>query len=597
MELLYIWIYQVNNVYQKDINFNSLYKFNYNDSSNTIFGESLMGNRINLFNDQFLNINAIIGENGCGKSSILSYFNYIFSREFSYFGRNTILVIKESETIKIFHNIKGLNFKITSFQFEEANINTIESNVDLIHFSNSFSIYDEVSHGNVVNLSLTKSLYDAHLNSNRQLIERYDGLLKIKDEMIESKNYEESKQQIINYAGSFSYLYTDELTKIIKLKTDHDIKDFDFIPFEAEIVVNSNFIWRNRVFLKNIDDDLFKQINLLAELNYNQTSDQNKKKEYFKNSIILLFFVYIEKYNLFSFTTRNNSNELISELKQSSTIKYTEIILKFIQDSESLGIDNYFIKIKEFLTSFDSKIDILNFTNSEYSFTPIVELNNDFLTFNREIYSLWEDKDPVFLHSWLNLSAGQSALLRIFARLNDIKPFNNTIWLLIDEGDLYLHPEWQRIFFNDLHKYLPKFYVGKKIQLFLTSHSPFLVSDLPKENILFLKRDDNGLSEIRDIENLSQTFGANIHLLYNNSFFLEKGLIGEFAKEKIEELIKSLKKPSDNAFDIDSSKQLINIIGEPFLKQKLMEMHDEKFKDELRLKFLESEVERLKAKK
>ena len=55
--------------------------------------------------------------------------------------------------------------------------------------------------------------------------------------------------------------------------------------------------------------------------------------------------------------------------------------------------------------------------------------------------------------------------------------------VLIDEIDMHLHPSWQRKVIDSLHKTFPK------VQFILTTHSPTVLTDVPKENIRIL---DNG---------------------------------------------------------------------------------------------------------
>ncbi len=53
--------------------------------------------------------------------------------------------------------------------------------------------------------------------------------------------------------------------------------------------------------------------------------------------------------------------------------------------------------------------------------------------------------------------------------------------VMIDELDLHLHPKWQRVAANVLQKAFPK------IQFFITTHSPQVLSQLPKECVFLLK--------------------------------------------------------------------------------------------------------------
>ncbi len=55
--------------------------------------------------------------------------------------------------------------------------------------------------------------------------------------------------------------------------------------------------------------------------------------------------------------------------------------------------------------------------------------------------------------------------------------------VLIDEIDMHLHPSWQRKVIDSLHKTFPK------VQFIVTTHSPTVLTNVPKENIRIL---DNG---------------------------------------------------------------------------------------------------------
>ena len=107
----------------------------------------------------------------------------------------------------------------------------------------------------------------------------------------------------------------------------------------------------------------------------------------------------------------------------------------------------------------------------------------------------------------------------------------------------------------------------------ITTHSPFILSDLPKENIIFLEKG----KQVYPFDDGKQTFGANIHTLLSHGFFMKDGLMGEFAKSKIDDVIKYLNNDKKSTITTDKDAQnIINIIGEPIIKRELQRMLDSK---------------------
>ena len=206
---------------------------------------------------------------------------------------------------------------------------------------------------------------------------------------------------------------------------------------------------------------------------------------------------------------------------------------------------------------------------------------------------------------WRNVSSGELAFLNLFARIiygvnqlhhekTNSEKIPKTIFLLIDEGDHGFHPQWQKSFVEVLIEFL-KYFDGIKFQIMLTSHSPIVLSDLPKSHVIFLNKESGNTSVQKRME-MSQTFGANIHSLFRDSFFIRDGLVGSFAKKKIDELYVRTQdaiKLSPSEFKRLSNE--IDLIGEPILRKSLQEkLLSIRGSDQL-IDFYEKEIERLKS--
>lgn len=162
------------------------------------------------------------------------------------------------------------------------------------------------------------------------------------------------------------------------------------------------------------------------------------------------------------------------------------------------------------------------------------------------LYLELESKNDFLIFDWRNISSGEQALLETYSKLYCVtsRGTQENILLLIDEGELYLHPEWQRQYIKMLVDYIPIIYKNKKVQIIFASNSPFLISDMPRNNIIILDKKGDEII-VSDSEIKRQTFGANISKLLNNSFFIENSM-GDFAKSKIEEIINMIKNLDKN---------------------------------------------------
>lgn len=152
--------------------------------------------------------------------------------------------------------------------------------------------------------------------------------------------------------------------------------------------------------------------------------------------------------------------------------------------------------------------------------------------------------------------------------------YNNAL-IIFDEVELYFHPEYQRKFISFLLDEIKELNLElvKNIHIIFATHSPFILSDIPYQNILRLE-----YGKPKPYKEKEQTFGANIHDLLANDFFLDKGFIGEFAKGKIEDLINFLKNREYTfSWDIKKIEIFIENIGDTLIQRRLNDLYKEWF--------------------
>lgn len=166
----------------------------------------------------------------------------------------------------------------------------------------------------------------------------------------------------------------------------------------------------------------------------------------------------------------------------------------------------------------------------------------------------------------------------------------NYVNLILEEVELYFHPEYQRRFISKLIRYLDanRYKNIKYFNIIIVTHSPFVLSDIPKDNIMFLK---DGCQTDNSSVNFD-TMGANIHDLLRYSFFLDDGLMGEWGKAQIIKIADILSQDSIHS-EIWSKEEifyLINNIGEPIIKDRLLSMFNQKWPDKT---FIEEQIAKL----
>lgn len=112
----------------------------------------------------------------------------------------------------------------------------------------------------------------------------------------------------------------------------------------------------------------------------------------------------------------------------------------------------------------------------------------------------------------------------------------NNVNLILEEIELYFHPDFQKRYITMILDGISQLNLNNihGINLCFVTHSPFILSDIPKDNLLIM---DNGNSKR---EAYLKTFGANIYDMLKNSFFLKGTPIGSYAQWVITRIIIAL---------------------------------------------------------
>ena len=275
-------------------------------------------------------------------------------------------------------------------------------------------------------------------------------------------------------------------------------------------------------------------------------------------------------------------NNIEFQLPVQEIKKLIDILLSTIEKSNKY---NFFSDYRGFLN--------YDFIANDLETLEIIDAYQDFTKEFKKHFKVTDE--PLFNFSTdRELSSGEKLMYEQFSIFNEqvsrieneigIDNISDEYLILLDEADVCFHPLWKKKYINMLLEVLPLIFVNKKLQIIFTTHDPLTLSDIPHQNILFLGKGEN---YTKVLTNKRKTFGANISNLLADSFFLEDGLVGDFAKKKIEEVIHVLNKMIENKnnnqhIDISEEEQqrirnLIRMVDEHIIQSKLIKMYNEVF--------------------
>ena len=490
MELVYLWVKGYKNIHNQEFNFSPKFNCHYNIDTNDLTIDENDDYIENFFGDN-INVTAIVGKNGSGKSSVIEVFkkiNHYHHQEKNY---KFIICLEVNNKINVISSIKNINCSHTIEHIEKEKYleygDKIENDVGILNCY----LYDLVSE-------------DGYIKDTKRI----------------------SNLAIKNSKKDFTFELTTFMCypKIILLYDNDKYKDLLINDIQPPPAVYSNNPENGAEFPPCYHD--------LRNLNTNNSLEAYMIKTIVEDDLCDNFF---QEYN------SPDDEEVIQ--------KYYEKCSDYNKYS--------LVEYEELISNINYEVDKISKKNKE-----LISKYNRFI-----IYDYKDNKGRKFS----DLSHGEKSIYAQFILMYDVMKTKNDILFLVDEPDLSLHPEWQRKYLNEFMSTFSN--MEKNIHLILTTHSPFLISDIPKQNIIFLDKDKD--SKCKVVDGIKETFGQNIHTLLSDSFFMADGLMGEFAKKKIENVINFLQEQTSKIRSYKDAENIISIIGEPILKMRLEKMLDD----------------------
>lgn len=557
MKICFIWIEKFRNFENFGLNLSSKVKFKYDKPLNRLSKIETDDVPDDFFGNRITDVTALIGKNGSGKSNALELICMMLKGAKGKLSSDFLLITQEDGDFTC-HSRFSKEVVLPTFDFPnttEEYSGTIQ-NLKIVYFSNVFDQrlcnFDSRVSDISVNKEFSRSRIQAGLES------RVSKQISLIDSQAFSQLRIDPPREIIvtvrasdnrKSSAGWKSFYGDKFDVIQKFKGKVNSRIKNLNP-ESRFIS----ILKYRFFC-DVLDGIFNTMN-------GEISDSIKTFEEHALSHI---------HSVDGFRTDDITNELLRFIER-KVLSQNEL-LEELSELKPLGIDiektfkrlEFLLNIREKISNFEIKYFREGSSrNSEEGF--IIDYSpslND--TFWKEFSDLFDGYCQTKLN-WLGISSGHQAYLNLFSSIyTELKHSrSDNVLLCIDEGDLYLHPKWQQEFFDKLINVLPKI-CNNQIQLILTSHSPFLVSDLPKNNITVLDQSSEQHS-FDGIELKSNTFGANLYDLYGDAFFLGDSKVSTFAYSKIRRLIESAESTSVNEVNKAEIINLIEILGDEVLK-------------------------------
>jgi len=584
MELVYLWVEDYKNISHQGFNFSPRFKCEYDENTKKLTIDEKK-DYVSIFPDN-INVTAIVGENGSGKSSLVkSFISGINYNTVSYDTRRKLAcyINHEKDLMYIHTYIQDLNIK-SNIKYEienhQGSFYKTDKGFEKEKFESFYYLYQ-------ANLDMEDDLYNGfeynekiiiytEPNKRNNKIDLLDIDIKMKQYILQYLvNTKKTKFQhsiFFNPTGIYFELNKDIFYEFFPREYDND-----YAKFQENNISNIQLLMKLDIFIYfYFNNELLKNLQPNSTLNKLEELKSYLSFKMYKESIENNFLLLEEASN----NILNSVGHTREEIKSNHNYSNDELSV-FLNEVENIFLTIRDIESLSNLCTLD--VHVGNINGYDVNMKNFSQESADILKHlpNHLSLAFYEKNGRVLS----DLSSGEQNILKMLYSIENIihlrKNKSKTINIFLDEIENTLHPNWQKKLINILIEQFKEYKI--QINFYTSSHSPFIISDLPKENVIFL---ENG--EQKNPFKDKQTFGANIHTLLSDGFFMDGGLMGEFAKSKINEVLNFHKRVEEIKEEKDEIKILKNeyldedennkslkdkfwniqsIIGEDYIKQ------------------------------
>lgn len=587
MELIYIYIDKYRTFENQGISFSNKFNVKYDNKNNVL---SIKENKdyVNIYPQNIVNINGILGKNASGKSSLIS----LIGDQISERTDSEIVSNSPKNPYQIFPKVETANGATIDFENNYFLLFYVEKDED----ENPLFVFETNHPSKYKKIFVNKE--DLFINKDEIYCDGcgwFSVVFKVEQNLnkylCDTCNFNSINIRIDYHCNIINFhrpKYINFFNSELKIEEEdkNSIKRREAL-LESDLYKNKIKFLIKHMNTDSCESSMYKdEVYILRIMFYNRSGfdyfDENGKKVPVRNIVkifsdfeiagfkkwqkIMLAFLYLYiRYKLYVSSIEDELNPLVNKLSEMQiennsasyeTIKnmyHKQIECLFSKSHYSLVNFDEFKKCENALENFLQKAKLYNIDYSYKNCTLTVNLNknssidsfNDFFDyFIDECAQKDVNRKPSIMNNFLDvdipvMSDGEKENLALFTSIDEqisLIPKKKNFILLFDEIERSMHPDLCRNLISNLTEFL-KQYPDKKFQIIIASHSPFIASDLLQENIVCLSREGDKSIVSKMTE---KPFAQNIHTILKSQFFLDS-FIGEYATSCINLIIKCIK--------------------------------------------------------
>ena len=594
MKLIYCYINKYKNIKKQEVVFSHEYSVKIDNNGLHVSpnpSDSVTSSLINNRNLQ--NFHIVVGKTGSGKTNLLQLIGMNFPNRLSVESETSYCLIYHKQNneyaIELINfplkylegnQLRSLNGGACSYSFFTDESNNAYRFSELNDTTVIFNGYDRNSFSNPIYSEKRNQQYDV----NPFFLSRVNAPYQNADLFFVCK-------YLKKYIDSFSGDSIKKNTSLI-IHSQNWSKDMDdFLP---EQLINQDYYSYKKHYLSENLDNPDDSKNIIS------------KKECFINDLMVDFALYLRGTIARNESFLQNNPSIAADESKSRKTKRIRIGKSFfvqpgtLPDYKEMPIELRILWLAAYIdnrTGKDTSTPLLRtakcinqisntlkkynqkyFTSDTFTL-PISEMfsneNNpltDKLFLNMEQYDIPSDaglfETELLPYKLTCISSGEHQLARIFGSIEkscfDVQVGNKShdVIYTLDEPEIYMHPELCRCFINNINRLFHEHdekQTAKSIQVIISTHSPFILSDILPSQVTRLKCLTNGYCEIVNGSE-KPYFGANIHTIMADSFFLDY-TIGEYARVTLQSMMDWLQEalPNANSLSYEEKEKLFRI--------------------------------------